>query len=61
VKKLLDDAYAEAKEILTQHRDQMDLVVKELLKHESLDGQTFSKLIRRDVTVERSVAEPQPK
>ena len=38
VKELLDGAYAEAKEILTQHRDQWEKVAGELLKAETLDG-----------------------
>jgi cell division protease FtsH len=45
VKKLLDCAYAEAKQILVEHRDQLELVTAELLKRESMDGQTFKKLI----------------
>ena len=45
VKQLLDRAYAEAKEILQQHRDQLDLVAQELLKSETLDQATFRRLI----------------
>ncbi len=45
VKRLLDSAYAEAKEILVQHRDQLEKVTTELLKCESMDGQTFLELI----------------
>ncbi len=47
VRKILDGAYAESKEILLQHRDQLDLVVGELLKHETLDAQTFKELIKQ--------------
>jgi cell division protease FtsH len=45
VRKILDGAYAESKQILQQHRDQLDLVAGELLKHETLDAQTFRSLI----------------
>ena len=45
VKKLLDRTYAEAREILTQHREQLDLVTGELLRRETMDGQTFRELI----------------
>jgi cell division protease FtsH len=45
VRKILDGAYAESKQILQQHRDQLDLVAGELLKHETLDAQTFRRLI----------------
>src|SRR5207248_99131 len=48
VKKILDRAYAEAKEILSQHRDQLDLVSNELLQHETLDAQAFNRLIGRE-------------
>jgi cell division protease FtsH len=45
VKKILDRAYAEAKEVLTVHRDQLDLVTNELLRRETLDGAAFNELI----------------
>jgi cell division protease FtsH len=45
VKKILDRAYAEAKEILSLHRDQLELVSDELRKQETLDGDTFMALI----------------
>jgi cell division protease FtsH len=47
VKKILDRAYAEAKEILTIHRDTLELVTNELLQRETLDGATFNELIGR--------------
>lgn len=52
VKKILDRAYTEAKEILTMHRDQLEKVTAELLKGETLDRATFYGLIGKD--------EPQP-
>jgi cell division protease FtsH len=48
VKRILDRAYAEAKEILEAHRDQLDLVTYELLKRETLDAPTFNELIGRE-------------
>ena len=45
VKKILDDAYAGAKRILQEHRDQLDLVTGQLLKSETMDAQTFKELI----------------
>jgi cell division protease FtsH len=47
VKKLLDDAYAEARRILTEHRDQLALVAQELLKKETLDADAFNALLGR--------------
>ena len=45
VKKLLDQAYAEAKATLGKHRQQLDLIAGELLQRETLDGGTFSQLL----------------
>jgi cell division protease FtsH len=45
VKKLLDQAYSEARQILTEHRDHLDRVAAELLKKETLDAQAFNDLI----------------
>ena len=45
VKRILDRAYAEAKEILENHRDQLERVAAELLKVETLDAMAFKRLI----------------
>ena len=45
VKKLLDNAYAGAKSILQEHRNQLDHVAEELLKKETLDATAFQELI----------------
>lgn len=47
VKKLLDRSYNEAKEILTAYREQLERVTEELLKTETLDAETFYRLIGR--------------
>ena len=47
VRKLLDQSYNEAKALLVTHRDQLDRLFGELLKHESMDGETFYQLIGR--------------
>jgi cell division protease FtsH len=49
VKRLLEDAYAAAKEILSTHRGQLESVTNELLKRESLDSQAFYGLIGKPV------------
>jgi cell division protease FtsH len=55
VKKLLDRCYAEAKEILSLHRDQLETVTTELLARETLDGAEFYKLVGRgDVPRQRT-------
>ena len=45
VKKLLDTAYLDAKTILTQRRDKLDLVAQELIKRETLDAAAFRQLL----------------
>lgn len=47
VKKILDNAYHEAKTILEQNRDKLELVSAELLRNESLDATAFNRLIGR--------------
>ena len=47
VRKLLDSAYAESKQILLLHRVQVDLVASELLKRETMDAQTFKELLKQ--------------
>jgi cell division protease FtsH len=58
VRKLLDHTYDEAKALLVTHRDQLDRLFGELLKHESMDGETFYQLIGRKKPA-IPVAEPQ--
>lgn len=45
VKQLLATAYTEAKRILTDHRDQLEHVARELLKRETLDAAAFNELL----------------
>jgi len=70
VKKLLDRCYAEAKEILTLHRDQHEQITAELLRHETIDGPRFYQLVGREMprskepvppmALAAAVGEPQP-
>ena len=48
VRDLLARSYDEAKEILSVHRDEMERLIAELIKHEAMDGQTFYKLIGQE-------------
>jgi cell division protease FtsH len=45
VKELLDQTYNRAKNILTEHYDLLALISTELLKRESIDGETFYRLV----------------
>jgi cell division protease FtsH len=47
VKRILGEAYADAKQTLLDHRDQLELVTRELLRNEILDAKTFNRLIGR--------------
>jgi cell division protease FtsH len=51
VKTILDNAYADAKQILQQHRGTLDSVANELLKRETLDAQTFNALINQPAAI----------
>ncbi len=50
VKKILDAAYADSKNILEAHRSQLDLVAEELLQRETLDAETLKILIDQSAT-----------
>ena len=51
--RLLALSSTEAKEILEQHRDQLEAVTKELLEKETLDAQAFNRLIGRSPESEK--------
>ena len=46
VKKILDAAYAESKQLLQEHRATLESVANELFKRETLDAQTFASLVK---------------
>jgi len=50
VKKILDQAYVDAKRILEEHRDELELVTRTLLQNETLDASAFNALIHRTPT-----------
>jgi cell division protease FtsH len=45
VRKLVDDAYARATQILTDHRDKLEVIAKALLEFETLDGAQIREVI----------------
>jgi len=47
VRGILDAAYADSKQILQQHRSELDSIAHELLQRETLDSQTFKDLINQ--------------
>jgi len=56
VKKITDSAYNKAKEILVKLREKLDLLAKELLKKETLEGEEFEKLIGSKPALARAKA-----
>jgi cell division protease FtsH len=48
VRDLLDRSYAEAKEILTTHRNDLEQVTRKLVETETIPGSDFYEMIRRD-------------
>jgi len=60
VKQILDTAFAGAKKILTDHKDQLELVASELLKKETLDAKAFNKLLGRDPVETPSETQNEP-
>ncbi len=67
VKRILDERYREAKSILMAHRDQLEAVAKQLLKTETIDAETFRRMIGQppqpippEAKLPGSEPEPQP-
>src|SRR5213593_2154691 len=46
VRKLLDEAYQRAKQILTANRDKLDIIAKALLEFETLDGSQIKEIVK---------------
>jgi len=69
IKMLIDNAYAKSTEILTAHRDKMDILAKALLEFETLDGQHVKDILEhgrmlnppRNSPPEIPKEEPKPK
>ena len=46
VKRIIDEAYNRAKELLETHRDKLELIAKSLLEFETLDGSQVEEIVR---------------
>ncbi|MEI6567826.1 MAG: cell division protein FtsH, partial [Verrucomicrobiota bacterium] len=46
VKRIIDEAYLIAKDLLTMHRDKLELIATSLLEHETLDGHQVEEIVR---------------
>ena len=48
IKRIIDDAYAHAKSVLTEHADKLKFVAEFLLTHEIMDGDQFKAAMESD-------------
>jgi cell division protease FtsH len=46
VKRIIDEAYKTAHDIITANRDKLELIASSLLEYETLDGQQVEEIIR---------------
>ena len=46
IKRLIDEAYAKAKRMLTEDRDKLEAVAKALLEYETLDGKHIEEIVK---------------
>jgi len=46
IRKLVDDAHARAKHLLTEYRDQLELLAEALLEYETLNGEEIAQLLK---------------
>ena len=60
VRKLIDDAYQTAKQVLTTHRDKLEIIAKALLEFETLDGQQIKEIIEHGRLINPPSAPPPP-
>ncbi len=58
IKAIIDNAYVSAKRILTENLDQLNLLAKALLEHETLSGDEIRTVLRGDKVVKVVVDEP---
>lgn len=59
IRELIDTGYENAKQILVNHRDQLDLVANYLMEHEKIDGEDFRKLMNGEPIEEKPAVQPE--
>lgn len=52
IRRIIEDAYKDAKAMLEEHMDRLHFVAQYLLGHESMDGDQFAAAMKDDATVE---------
>lgn len=56
IRELIDTSYENAKQILLNHRDQLDKVAHYLMEHEKIDGEDFYKLMNGESLYDNTAA-----
>ncbi len=57
IKRIITDAYKRTEEILTKHRDKLDILAEYLVKHEKIDGEKFRQIMEGTFVEEPEVTE----
>ncbi|MBR2952589.1 MAG: ATP-dependent zinc metalloprotease FtsH [Clostridia bacterium] len=52
IKRIIDEAYARAEEILREHREKLDFIAEFLVKHEVMEDDLFAAVMEKDATME---------
>ena len=60
IRRIIDEAYARAKQILSENIDELHLLAKGLLEHETLTGEEIRQVIRGEPIVRNRPDEPVP-
>jgi cell division protease FtsH len=60
IRGIIDNAYAKAKEILTENRDELEALAKGLLEYETLSGDEIRTVLRGEPVVRNRPDEPTP-
>ena len=60
IKMIIDDAYGRARQILSDHLDQLHLLAQGLLEYETLSGEEIRTVLRGEPVVRKVVDEPAP-
>ena len=60
IRRIIDEAYAKAKHLLSEHIDELHLLAKGLLEHETLSGEEIKQVIRGEPVVRNRPDEPVP-
>jgi cell division protease FtsH len=61
VRKLCDDAYSRAKDLITKHRDKLEMIAKGLLEFETLEGSQIRDIIEHGGMKNPPAPPPKPK